>query len=74
MDPPNLLTGEPGRSDPYLVLKLGKTVINERKNYAEDRSDVDIFRVRSPEQPSVISLPVLSFNKTEHTRLHLTGV
>lgn len=47
MDPPNLLTGEPGRSDPYLVLKLGKTVINERKNYAEDRSDVDIFRVRT---------------------------
>jgi hypothetical protein len=63
MDPPNLLTGEPGRSDPYLVLKLGKTIINERKNYAEDRSDVDIFRVRSPEQPSVISY--LSYRSTK---------
>jgi len=30
MDPPNLLTGQPGRSDPYLKLKLGKTKINTR--------------------------------------------
>lgn len=44
MDPPNLLTGEPGRSDPYLVLKLGKTVINERKNYVEDVNEVDLFK------------------------------
>lgn len=45
MDPPNPITKQPGRSDPYLVLKLGKTTINERKDYVEDVSDVDFFRV-----------------------------
>jgi hypothetical protein len=46
MDPPTL-SGEPGKSDPYLILKLGKTVINERKTHVDDVTDYDVYKVRA---------------------------
>lgn len=45
MDPPNLLTGQPGRSDPYLKLKLGKTKIDTRKDYIEDACEADLYQM-----------------------------
>lgn len=39
------LNGRPGKSDPYLRLKLGKTKIDDRKNYIEDSTDPDFYKV-----------------------------
>ncbi|ETV80250.1 hypothetical protein H257_06591 [Aphanomyces astaci] len=43
MDPG--LNGAPGKSDPYLVLRLGKDKINDRKNYVEDVVDPDFYKL-----------------------------
>ncbi|KAF0685790.1 Aste57867_22398 [Aphanomyces stellatus] len=43
MDPG--LNGAPGKSDPYLILRLGKDKINDRKNYIEDVTDPDFYKV-----------------------------
>ncbi|OQS01372.1 hypothetical protein ACHHYP_01203 [Achlya hypogyna] len=43
MDPS--LDGTPGKSDPYLVLRLGKEKINDRKNFIEDVVDPDFYKV-----------------------------
>ncbi|RHY35089.1 hypothetical protein DYB32_000418 [Aphanomyces invadans] len=37
--------GKPGKSDPYLVLQLGKTTINDRKNYIDDVVDPDFYKL-----------------------------
>ncbi|RHY24406.1 hypothetical protein DYB25_000601 [Aphanomyces astaci] len=37
--------GKPGKSDPYLVLQLGKTKINDRKNYLDDVVDPDFYKL-----------------------------
>ena len=36
--------GRPGKSDPYLKLKLGKKKINDRKNYIDDTTDPAFFK------------------------------
>ncbi|EQC29478.1 hypothetical protein SDRG_12726 [Saprolegnia diclina VS20] len=43
MDPS--LDGTPGKSDPYLILRLGKETINDRKNYIDDVVDPDFYKV-----------------------------
>ncbi|OQR97039.1 hypothetical protein THRCLA_07103 [Thraustotheca clavata] len=43
MDPS--LDGTPGKSDPYLILRLGKEKINDRKNYIDDVVDPDFYKV-----------------------------
>jgi hypothetical protein len=37
--------GRPGKSDPYLKLKLGKETFNDRKNYALNATDVDHYQL-----------------------------
>ncbi|CAK4072437.1 unnamed protein product [Aphanomyces euteiches] len=37
--------GRPGKSDPYMVLRLGKTKINDRKNYIDDVVDPDFYKM-----------------------------
>jgi hypothetical protein len=36
--------GRPGKSDPYVKIKLGKTKINDRKKYIDDTTDPMLFR------------------------------
>ncbi|CAK4632712.1 unnamed protein product [Aphanomyces euteiches] len=43
MDPG--LDGQPGKSDPYLILRLGKEKINDRKNYIDDVVDPDFYKM-----------------------------
>ena len=35
--------GRPGKSDPYLSIKLGKEKFSNRKDYVEDATDVDFY-------------------------------
>ena len=44
-DPTNPITGQPGRSDPYLICKLGKDVFNDRKNHLDDVTDADFYKL-----------------------------
>ena len=37
--------GRPGKSDPYLKVKLGKEVFDDRENAVDDVTDVDIYKV-----------------------------
>jgi hypothetical protein len=37
--------GRPGKSDPYLKVKLGKEMFNDRENAVDDVTDVDIYKV-----------------------------
>ncbi|KAF0685797.1 Aste57867_22405 [Aphanomyces stellatus] len=37
--------GKPGKSDPYMVLRLGKAKINDRKNYIDDVVDPDFYKL-----------------------------
>ncbi|KAJ8550633.1 hypothetical protein ON010_g10436 [Phytophthora cinnamomi] len=39
------LNGRPGKSDPYLRLKLGDKKISDRKNYIEDTTDPDFYKM-----------------------------
>ncbi|KAK1942894.1 Dysferlin [Phytophthora citrophthora] len=39
------LNGRPGKSDPYLRLKLGDKKISDRKNYVEDTTDPDFYKM-----------------------------
>ncbi|GMF14931.1 unnamed protein product [Phytophthora fragariaefolia] len=39
------LNGRPGKSDPYLRLKLGDKKVNDRKNYIEDTTDPDFYKM-----------------------------
>jgi hypothetical protein len=39
------LNGRPGKSDPYLRLTLGKDKISDRKNYIEDTTDPDFYKM-----------------------------
>ncbi|OQS02130.1 hypothetical protein THRCLA_05475 [Thraustotheca clavata] len=43
MDPG--VDGHPGKSDPYLILRLGKEKINDRKNYIDDVVDPDFYKL-----------------------------
>lgn len=37
--------GRPGKSDPYLKVKLGKELFDDRENAVDDVTDVDIYKV-----------------------------
>jgi hypothetical protein len=39
------LNGRPGKSDPYLKLTLGKTKVDDRKNYVDDTTDPDFYKM-----------------------------
>lgn len=39
------LNGRPGKSDPYLRLKLGDKKLSDRKNYIEDSTDPDFYKM-----------------------------
>lgn len=39
------LNGRPGKSDPYLRLKLGKQKVDDRKNYIDDTTDPDFYKM-----------------------------
>ncbi|KAG7389144.1 hypothetical protein PHYBOEH_007572 [Phytophthora boehmeriae] len=39
------LNGRPGKSDPYLRLKLGDKKISDRKNYIEDTTEPDFYKM-----------------------------
>ncbi|KAJ0394355.1 hypothetical protein P43SY_006836 [Pythium insidiosum] len=43
MDPG--LNGRPGKSDPYLKLTLGKEKVDDRKNYIDDTTDPDFYKM-----------------------------
>ncbi|CAM9803499.1 unnamed protein product, partial [Hapterophycus canaliculatus] len=36
--------GRPGKSDPYLKVKLGKEVFSDVDNYIDDVTDADLYR------------------------------
>ena len=36
--------GRPGKSDPYIKCELGKNVFDDRKNYVDDATDVDLYK------------------------------
>ncbi|CAM9836499.1 unnamed protein product, partial [Hapterophycus canaliculatus] len=36
--------GRPGKSDPYLKIKLGKESFDDSKNYVEDVTDADFYK------------------------------
>eukprot|EP00752_Nemacystus_decipiens_P012043 g10677.t1 len=37
--------GRPGKSDPYLRVRLGKESFNDKKNYIDDVTDADFYKV-----------------------------
>ena len=37
--------GRPGKSDPYLIVKLGKHKFNDRENTVDDVTDVDFYKL-----------------------------
>ncbi|KAF0685796.1 Aste57867_22404 [Aphanomyces stellatus] len=37
--------GQPGKSDPYMVLRLGKAKISDRKNYIDNVVDPDFYKM-----------------------------
>lgn len=39
------LNGRPGKSDPYLRLKLGKQKVDDRKNFINDTTDPDFYKM-----------------------------
>jgi hypothetical protein len=54
------LGGKPGKSDPYLKIKLGKEKFNDRKNYVDDVTDVDFYKLveLKAELPGASSLDI----------------
>ncbi|KAF1325644.1 Inositol polyphosphate 5-phosphatase, partial [Globisporangium splendens] len=39
------LNGRPGKSDPYLRMKLGKEKVDDRKNFIDDTTDPDFYKM-----------------------------
>ena len=37
--------GKPAKSDPYLIVSLGKDVVNDRQNAVDDVTDVDLYKL-----------------------------
>lgn len=36
--------GRPGKSDPYVNIRLGKEAVDDRKNYIDDVTDADLYK------------------------------
>lgn len=36
--------GRPGKSDPYVSVKLGKEMMDDRENYIDDVTDADLYK------------------------------
>jgi len=59
------LDGSPGKSDPYMVVKLGSSVFNDRKNAQDDLTDIDLYKMVqiTCELPGTSQLKIALYDK-----------
>jgi hypothetical protein len=71
----NPVTGQAGKSDPYIRVTLGKYLYDDRKNAVEDVNDVDLYKsiITQGELPGASQLKVEIMDKNSFSSDALIG-